>query len=123
MLHLARIGAAVGIPAAEGRGLFWQKEAKFLNEARAACKRGAAGASSGNGNGGYLRHLLFGISPFFGEALVAKSVVALAWGFRRPQPVGTRPDRSTIPIMCFAAMYERRRTPPRRPHTETMRRR
>ena len=28
---LARIGAAVGIPATEGRGVFWQKEAKFLN--------------------------------------------------------------------------------------------
>ncbi len=119
---LAPIGAAVGIPATEGRGVFRQKEAKYLN-GRAACKKGVAGASSDNGNGGYLWHLLFGISPFFSKALAAKSVVALAWGFRRPQSVGTRPDRSTIPIRCFAAMYERRRTPLRRPHTETMSRR
>ena len=64
---LARIGAAVGIPTTEGRGLFWQKEAKFLNEAGAACKKGVAGASSDNGNGGYLGHLLFGISPFLAK--------------------------------------------------------
>jgi hypothetical protein len=89
-----------------------------------ACKKGAGGASSDNGNGGYLRHLLFGISLFFGEALAAKSVVTLAWGFRRPQSVGTRPDRSTIPnhVLCsnVRAATNAIATPAHRDNASTM---